>query len=236
MPVGLAAAIFLMTAMTLVELRRPAVHGKGDRLLNLQATVLLVGTQMLVVPTILGLFALPVLIDTARMPFWLGAILFCLAMDGGEFLFHRAQHSVPWLWKLHSLHHSDPNMSATTANRHFWGDPIIKSITIWPLAAALVSPTPTVLAVYVWLGLWNTVVHSNVRLNFGGLSWLINSPAYHRRHHSAEPEHFNSNYAALFPIFDVIAGSYHRPDSYPDTGLETRPANIAQAAVWPLKA
>ena len=85
-------------------------------------------------------------------------------------------------------------------------------------------------------GLWHTVVHSNVRLNFGPLSWLLNSPAYHRRHHSAEPEHFNSNYSALFPIFDVISGSYHRPDSYPDTGLDTRPANIAQAAVWPLKA
>lgn len=233
---GLLAAIALMAVMTLVEFLRPAVPGKGDRLLNLQAMMLLVATQALAVPAILRFTHLPTAIDSAALPFWLGAILFFVAMDLGEYLFHRAQHAIPWLWKLHSLHHSDPNMSATTANRHFWGDPILKALTIWPVAAALIRPTPAILAAYVWLSLWHTIVHSNVRLDFGRFSWLLNSPAYHRRHHSSEPAHFNSNYSALFPIFDVIAGSYHRPDSYPDTGLDARPANIVHAAVWPIKA
>jgi sterol desaturase/sphingolipid hydroxylase (fatty acid hydroxylase superfamily) len=170
------------------------------------------------------------------MPFWLGLVAFVLVMDCGEYLFHRAQHAIPWLWKLHSLHHSDPNMTALTANRHFWGDPIIKSVTIWPLGAALVKPTPEILAIYLWMGLWHTVVHSNINLSFGRWSWLLNNPAYHRRHHSSDPAHFGSNYSALFPIFDVISGAYHRPNGFPATGQPRRPKSFFQAAFWPIRA
>ena len=63
---------------------------------------------------------------------------------------------------------------------------------------------------------------------------MLNAPAYHRRHHSAEPAHYDSNFAALFPIFDVLAGSYHRPDGYPATGIPDRPASAREVLLWPL--
>ncbi|MGH7734557.1 MAG: sterol desaturase family protein, partial [Gemmatimonadales bacterium] len=46
-------------------------------------------------------------VDLRAMPFVLGAAIYVLAMDAGEYLFHRAQHAIPWLWAMHSLHHSD---------------------------------------------------------------------------------------------------------------------------------
>ncbi|MEO6041048.1 MAG: sterol desaturase family protein, partial [Croceibacterium sp.] len=94
---------------------------------------------------------------------------------------------------------------------------------------------PVALAVYIGLSLWNYVSHAGIRLDFGRGSWLLNSPAYHRRHHSSDPEHYGSNFAALFPIFDVIAGSYRRPDGYPPTGLEMRPETLADLVLWPLR-
>ena len=42
-----------------------------------------------------------------------------------------ASHRIPALWAMHSLHHSDPEMTALTTNRHFWGDQLIKALTIW---------------------------------------------------------------------------------------------------------
>lgn len=233
--IRIAAAVILTLAMMGWELWRPANPGKRDWLINLQAMVLLIAVQAFAVPFILRATAIPPLLNGARLPFWLGLLLFVLVMDFGEYLFHRAQHRIPWLWKLHSLHHSDPNMSALTVNRHFWGDPLLKSVTIWPAAAALIQPTPAMLAIYLWIGLWHTVVHSNVRIDFGRFSWLLNSPAYHRRHHSSEPQHFNSNFAALFPVFDLISGAYRRPDGYPETGLSERPASLADTAFWPIK-
>ena len=47
------------------------------------------------------------------------AALFILAMDFMEYVFHRAQHGVPFLWEMHSLHHSDPSVNVTTTMRAF---------------------------------------------------------------------------------------------------------------------
>jgi sterol desaturase/sphingolipid hydroxylase (fatty acid hydroxylase superfamily) len=174
------------------------------------------------------------LVDGATLPFWAALPIYVLVQDLGEYLFHRAQHRIPILWSMHALHHSDPQMSALTTQRHFWGDQLVKTVTVWSASSMIISPTPQLVFAYAAFSLWNFVVHSALPITFGRWSWLLNSPAYHRRHHSSLPEHYGSNFAALFPIFDLIAGSYHRPDGFPPTGLERAPRNIAEVAVFPL--
>src|SRR5258708_35783310 len=56
---------------------------------------------------------------------------FTLAMDFGEYVFHRTQHRIPALWAMHSLHHSDETMNLSTTVRHFWADQAIKTMTIY---------------------------------------------------------------------------------------------------------
>jgi sterol desaturase/sphingolipid hydroxylase (fatty acid hydroxylase superfamily) len=136
---------------------------------------------------------------------------------------------------MHALHHSDPNMSALTTTRQFWGDQVIKALTIWPLAALVIAPTPAMVALFNLISLWNFAVHARLPLSFGPLSWLLNCPAYHRRHHSSLPEHYNSNFAALLPIFDVLGGTYHRSDSFPPTGLDTKPESLGDLLLWPAR-
>lgn len=174
------------------------------------------------------------LIDGAALPFWAAFPIYLVVHDLGEYLFHRAQHRVPFLWAMHALHHSDPQMSALTTQRHFWGDQLVKTVTIWTAASLIISPTPALVFTYAVVGLWHFVVHSALPIDLGRWSWVLNAPAYHRRHHSLLPEHYDSNFAALFPIFDVIAGSYHRPEGYPPTGLGRAPRNVAEIAVFPL--
>lgn len=200
---------------------------------NLAAWVLQVVAATAFIP-LLPVFQGHALIDGTTLPWWLAFPLYVVVQDLGEYLFHRAQHRIPVLWAMHSLHHSDPSMSALTTTRHFWGDQLVKSLTVWTLAALVVAPTPGMVLGYAVLGLWNFVVHSALPIDLGRWSWLINSPAYHRRHHSRLPEHYDSNFAALLPIFDVIAGSYHRPDGFPPTGLDRRPQTALEVAIWPL--
>jgi sterol desaturase/sphingolipid hydroxylase (fatty acid hydroxylase superfamily) len=227
----LALSLFAIGALTIFE----AMEGEcsiRERLLNLQTFGAILVVRWLLLP--FASIHFPVfLLDGRKMPFLLAFVIFTLSMDLGEYLFHRAQHAIPWLWKLHSLHHSDPNMTATTTERHFWGDQILKSLTVWPLAAIAVRPTEAVVLCYVFLSLWNYVAHSSLKMNFGRLSWLINSPAYHRRHHSSDPAHFNSNYAALFPIWDVLSGGYVRPEGFPATGLDYGPKRLREIVAWP---
>jgi sterol desaturase/sphingolipid hydroxylase (fatty acid hydroxylase superfamily) len=167
------------------------------------------------------------------------AALFIIAMDFMEYIFHRAQHSIPFLWAMHSLHHSDPSVNVTTTTRAFWLEPAIKAIFLYPLVGILFQVPPTIYAIYSVARLYNFVDHLNLRIHLGRCWMLLNGPQYHRIHHSTRPEHFNRNFAAFFPIFDVIFGTAHRPlpGEFPTTGLDNRdpPRNVQAAMVWPFR-
>ena len=229
---GLTLCVVL--ALMLCERRWSASDEATSLGINVVAYLLFMAGGLTLVP----LFAPNVtvrLIDLAAWPFLLGLLTYTLLMDLGEFLFHRAQHQIPWLWRMHALHHSDPNMNVTTTSRHYWAEPLIKSLSIWPLCACLASPTPAIVLSYALISIYHNFVHANLRVDFGRWSWVLNCPAYHRRHHSALPEHFNSNYASLFPIFDVLTGSYRQPSGFPPTGLMKTPASLADVFFWPLR-
>jgi sterol desaturase/sphingolipid hydroxylase (fatty acid hydroxylase superfamily) len=167
------------------------------------------------------------------------AAIYLVAMDFGEYVFHRAQHAIPALWRLHSLHHSDPAFDASTTVRHFWADPLLKTVSIWLVVGLLFKTAPPVVLIYVVISYYNYLIHSNTRIDFGRWSWVLNSPGYHRLHHSASPEHFDVNFAALLPIFDVVCGSYRpaRPGERPRTGLDTgeTPQGPLDVIAWPAR-
>jgi sterol desaturase/sphingolipid hydroxylase (fatty acid hydroxylase superfamily) len=179
-------------------------------------------------------FGIPSL-GVGQWPLWLGLPLFFLAMDFGEYAYHRAQHAIPWLWKMHALHHSDPCMNATTAQRHWWGDQFLKAMTIWPAVTLLLGPSVGITAVWSMVSVYHIFVHANLKVNYGRFSVLLNNPAYHRIHHSRSAEHYDTNFAALFPIYDVIFGSYRRPEAFVETGLERTTENMAEGVLWPLR-
>jgi sterol desaturase/sphingolipid hydroxylase (fatty acid hydroxylase superfamily) len=230
--VYLSIAISALIVLGLSLLERRAGGRNSDWAINLLAWLLNI-TAGFTVYTLFSEWQGPSLIRGANLAPWLAVVFYVLVQDFAEWLFHRAQHKLPLLWAMHSLHHSDPEMSALTTTRHFWGDRAFKTLTVWSLAAMVISPTVPALLVYFGLSFWNYIAHANLRWNFGWWSWLINSPAYHRRHHSSLPEHYDSNFAALFPVWDVIFGSYHRPDGYPPTGFERRPRSLRELVLWP---
>ena len=223
----------LLVGLVLTLIERISGAARGDWLRNLESCALQLAAAITIMPLV-PLWRGASLIDGAKLPFWLGCAVVLVVRDLGEYLFHRAQHRVPWLWAMHSLHHSDPDMNALTTQRHFWGDQLVKQVTVWSAALMVITPTPAMVGVFGLISLWNLVVHANLPLDFGRWSWVLNAPGYHRRHHSRLPEHYDSNFAALLPIFDVIGGSYHRGDGFPPTGLAHQPESLADLAIWPL--
>jgi sterol desaturase/sphingolipid hydroxylase (fatty acid hydroxylase superfamily) len=180
-----------------------------------------------------GLIELP----SSGIGLLVGISCYFLAMDGGEYVFHRAQHRIPALWALHSLHHSDPSVNVSTTPRHFWGDPFIKAITIYPLVGLLFKANAAVIGAYGLFGFYNYFLHLNVRIGFGRWSSWLNSPQTHRLHHSSLREHLDCNFAQFFTFFDVLGGTYRKPslDEYPPTGLDSAeiPHNVHGMLLWP---
>lgn len=232
-------ALAVLAALTLAERRWPARLERAPRGLNLAIFGVLTVLQLTAVPLVMAALstwaawlAVPSL-HIGKWPLWLSAPLLLVSLDLCEYLYHRAQHAIPWLWRRHALHHSDPCMNATTTERHWWGDLVLKAILFNAPLAVLLQPSAVDYAIYAALSFYNFFTHANLRVNFGRWSWVLNSPAYHRLHHAREARYYGANYAALFPIFDVVLGSYRRSSEYVETGQDREPRSILEALAWP---
>jgi sterol desaturase/sphingolipid hydroxylase (fatty acid hydroxylase superfamily) len=135
---------------------------------------------------------------------------------------HRLQHYSKWLWAEHELHHSEEHMNATTANRHHWLETSLEAIFVTtPLLLLFHPPTITAVLAAVAAGFSGIFIHLNSRISLGPLNRVIANPSTHRIHHSKAPEHIDKNFAAFFPIWDVLFGTYVSPKrgEFPATGL-----------------
>jgi sterol desaturase/sphingolipid hydroxylase (fatty acid hydroxylase superfamily) len=230
----------------LEKLRPICTPSRREASLNVAYMLAFVLIQSLILPVVLGATTTVVralggglvVLPAEGFGLLLGAFVYIVVMDLGEYIFHRAQHAIPALWAMHSLHHSDPALNVSTAVRHFWLEQAIKSVTIYLLISLIFLPSPIIIGIYAAAAYYNYFSHMNVRVGFGRFVFL-NSPQNHRIHHSTRPEHQGKNFAALFPIIDVIGGTYHRPhaDEYPATGLNDgdRPISLTEAILWPAR-
>lgn len=160
------------------------------------------------------------------MPGWLGLAIGCaltlLVWDFFYYWWHRAQHAWPPLWRMHCLHHMDETLGVSANMRVHWLEEIGRTGAIFmPMAFLFNLPAQTGFVAVV-LTAWGAFIHSNLRLPLGPASPVIAGPQVHRVHHSRLAEHHDRNFAAFFPVWDVIFGTYHHParGEFPPTGVE----------------
>jgi sterol desaturase/sphingolipid hydroxylase (fatty acid hydroxylase superfamily) len=58
----------------------------------------------------------------------------------------------------------------------------------------------------------------------------VSGPRWHRLHHSIDVEHMNCNFAAFFPVIDLLFGTYRAPD--PSALLRTGEHKTAGRPWW----
>lgn len=144
-------------------------------------------------------------------PFFVAVVVSVIAMDFIIYLQHVMVHAVPALWRLHRVHHADPDFDVTTGSR-FHPIEIILSMLIKFATIAVLGPP--VLAVVIFEVLLNATAmfnHSNVRLNIKFdkfLRLLVVTPDMHRVHHSVEDDETNSNFGFNLPWWDRLFGTY----------------------------
>ena len=150
-----------------------------------------------------------------------------LAFDLFYYWYHRLQHTWPALWHQHAVHHSEIEMNVTTAFRHHWLEHVLMYpiVTLPVLLLSLPHPKEHSIYEYIFASLIQYAglfAHSNIRASFGRANWLFVTPHTHRIHHSIESVHRNKNFAAYFPLIDIIFGTYYAPkkDEWPKTGLK----------------
>ncbi|MES9826092.1 MAG: sterol desaturase family protein [Candidatus Thiodiazotropha endolucinida] len=152
-------------------------------------------------------------LNVIALPPWLTIIIAILILDLVIYLQHVMVHAVPMLWRLHRVHHADPDYDLTTGAR-FHPIEIILSMLIKIVTIAALGPP--VVAVVIFEVLLNGMAmfnHANIRLPTRidrVLRWLVVTPDMHRVHHSVEPDETNSNFGFNLSLWDRLMGTYRQ--------------------------
>lgn len=158
----------------------------------------------------------------AQLPYWAQLFLAIFVADLFQYAVHRIFHAVPYLWRFHAVHHSTRTMDWLAGSRLHLVDVIGTRMMVF-LPLFLLGFTLEVLYGYVAIVATHAVLnHTNTRLPFGPLEYLVVSPRIHHWHHSVERSAHDKNFAVHFPWIDRIFGSYHAPaGEWPsEVGLE----------------
>lgn len=165
-------------------------------------------------------------------------LLFMFVGDFFLYWMHRLQHRWHILWRGHALHHSDQAVGVTSATRLHMMDVLGRHLffTI-PYPILFGIPKPEYVVLMLIPVAWAYFIHLNLNIGFGRLWWIATSPQYHRMHHSVEARHRDTNFAAFFPIWDIVFGTACAERSFPETGCEVPDARtLSDYFFYPLRA
>ena len=134
-----------------------------------------------------------------------------LARSLVSYAVHVAMHKVPWLWRLHRVHHTDTAMDISTAVRFHPLEFVVSVPAV--LAATLVFGFPPLAVIIYSLvdAAMAVFSHANLRLPDRmerGVRLLLVTPAMHRIHHSALQPETDSNYGATLSCWDRLFGTH----------------------------
>ncbi len=166
------------------------------------------------------------LLGRAALPEWLAILAAVVFLDLAVYFQHVMFHAVPTLWRLHRVHHSDPEFDVTTGTR-FHPVEILLSLAVKCAAiAAIGAPAIAVLVFEVLLNATSIFNHANARLPRGLdriLGTFVVTPDMHRVHHSVDYNESSSNFGFNLPWWDRLFGTYRAEPAVPH---ETMPLGV----------
>lgn len=208
--------IVALVAFAIVELKRPYLRPgikvvKDSYLTNVSLflfnditlSVLSIPALFLAAQQFAGLGVLSAMPDTFGK-YVVSFVLLDLAMFGWHYL----THHVDWLWRYHKVHHSDLTLNVTTGLRFHLAELLLEAlvrvlfIALIGVNAGVVLFTQTVISIFVLFHHTNITFPHEER-------WakLFIVPRLHRVHHSALREEHDSNYGAVFSLWDRLFGT-----------------------------
>jgi sterol desaturase/sphingolipid hydroxylase (fatty acid hydroxylase superfamily) len=151
------------------------------------------------------------LLRAANAPGWLEALCAVVALDLVVYVQHRLLHAVPWLWRMHRIHHADLHVDVTTGVR-FHPFEIALSTLLKGAAIVALGASPVVVLVFeILLNAGSLFSHANGSLPSAverRLRRVLVTPDMHRVHHSIAVDEQNTNFGFNLAWWDRVFGTY----------------------------
>ena len=136
-------------------------------------------------------------------------VLGLVLAEFGLYWAHRIAHEWMPLWWFHAVHHSSEKLWFFNTGRFHVVDTLKSVLFSAPLLALAGAPKDVIL----WFGALTAYIgfltHCNVRMRFGWLNYIFNTPALHRWHHSMDLREGNKNYGENLMIWDLVFGTFY---------------------------
>ncbi len=226
--------LLAMSVWELLAPRRPLTQSKPRRWFsNLGLALLNNLVWRLLVPA--GVVGLAMTVQTRRwglfnnvgFPEWFEVAVSFVLLDFAIYGQHRAFHRVPWLWRLHLVHHVDLDIDTTTGLRFHTLEILLSFVWKAVVIALLGAPVLAVMIFEIFLNASSLFNHSNARIPLRidrVLRLVLVTPDMHRVHHSIENHETQSNYAFCLPWWDFLFRTYRaQPDAGHDAMIIGRP-------------
>ncbi len=169
------------------------------------------------------------------IPYLLRVAIGFAGVDLVHYASHVAYHRVPWLWRIHRVHHADPDYDVTTGLRFHPLEAILTQGSIFALIALLGLPAFAVLAAEIATVFQDIFEHANIELPLSldrFLRWFMITPNIHRVHHSVEMAQQDRNFGTILPWWDRLFGTYTAASfSNDQTGLAGYPERESASVV-----
>lgn len=162
------------------------------------------------------------LLNKPWIPFIGRCILAVLLLDFVKYAVHRGFHSVSLLWRVHRVHHSDPDFDVSTAARVHPFEVILTQAAAFGAIAIFAPPVAGVLTAELISAFQSFFGHANASLPAWvekPLRRIFVTPDMHRIHHSAEVEEQFTNFGDSFPWWDYLFRTYRAAPSAGQAGM-----------------
>lgn len=246
-----AALLACFAVLALCEVAAPRVERGSDGASDARlVTNFALGIVTIGIASVLPLSTLAAAVFAQKLGIGLGPLValpwiaaFALLLTARSFTtywVHRFSHAIPWIWRIHRVHHADAAVDVSTAVRNH----PLELLIIAPVAAATVvvigPPITAVLAVDTLLfalALWQ---HADIALPLRierMLDGLVITPGFHRAHHAPDRAAHDRNYGDLVPLWDRLFGTLAPPaDRTAPVGLDrAHPDRLLQQLIDPVR-
>ena len=177
----------------------------GYMLMNLGLAFLVVAIVQWISKYDIGLFNL------IQVPYAVKVVMGVIGIDLVGYWFHRLYHTIPMLWRLHRVHHSDTCLDSASYFRFHPFDSLLdNSATV--SACFLFGLDLNIVAFNFILYLPLFMAHHS---SFIFPNWFDNtfgkiivSPNFHKVHHHQNQVFTDANYGNIFIVWDKLFGTY----------------------------
>lgn len=218
-----APILLVAAAVISLELWFPERFDWRPRLSDIKADAAFMGLVQVALPralAVVSVLALSAWIHASapsawwphRWPLAAQVIAMVLAVDFLRYWLHRACHSFAPLWRLHEVHHSPEILYALNVGRFH---PLEKAMhfSLDTVPFLFLGVAPEVIAGYFLLYSVNGIFqHSNLRLRYGWLNYLVGSAETHRWHHARDPRRAACNFSNTTIVWDVLFDTWYLPE------------------------